>query len=422
MTGLITRRRLSRVAGFTSAQIVLQLLAFASGIVLVRHMAQAQYGIYTLGISMLGVANVLLDLGLGTAVLASGGPLHRAPDRIGTVVADAWVLQRRLVALGSFVLVPAFAAMWAWQGLSIVQVASLSLMTIACAALTVRNAIAQSIVRLRNDLALQQRLEIGVHTGKLAVVVAASLVLLDAQVAIALNLAATAAMFWLLRQYLLRHLGASLLSTGEHTPAFFSYIRRQAPNSLYYCLSGQIAVFLVGLLGNADRVGQLGALGRLAVFFSIIGAVVAAFAQPYFARTGSRRELIDAFIGLNIGFWLLTTALTTAALTRPQVLLWILGPRYAGLQVEVVWMVLSASLGAWAAAIYSVGAARQWVVPARLNVTLGLAALGLSACLLDVSTVAGGFMMGAAMSATALLVAFGYVSARMLESRDRVPA
>ena len=210
MTGLITKRRLSRVAGFTSAQVVLQLIGFSSGIVLVRHMASAQYGVYTLSISMLGVANVLLDLGLGTAVLASGGPLYREPNRIGSVVADAWRLHARLVVIGAIVLVPAFAVMFAWQGLPIAQVATLSLMTIGCSTLTVRNVIAQSIVRLRNDLAVQQRLEIGVHAGKLLAVVAASLVLLDATVAIALNLAAAAAMFWLLQRYLIRHLGDSI--------------------------------------------------------------------------------------------------------------------------------------------------------------------------------------------------------------------
>jgi hypothetical protein len=74
VAALITRRRLLKVGGFASAQLVVQVLGFASGIALVQFMEPTQYGHYTLAVSMVGLASVLLDLGLSTAVLAQGGP------------------------------------------------------------------------------------------------------------------------------------------------------------------------------------------------------------------------------------------------------------------------------------------------------------------------------------------------------------
>lgn len=415
---LITRHRLTRLAGFTSVQFAVQVIGFASGIVLVRYMEPAQYGHYTLSISMVGLANVMFDLGLATAVLANGGALHADRGRLGALVGDAWVLQQRLAIVGALLLVPVFAAMFVWQGLAPAEVAVLALLVIGCTAFTVRNAIALSVVRLRGDLALQQWLEVGVNIGKLFMILAATLIFIDARLAVAINLAAAAATFWMLRRYLAVQLGACTRATREHAAALTGFVRRQAPNSLYYCISGQIAIWMVGLFGNADRVGEIGALGRLAVLFTIVGAVVTALVQPYFARAVTRRELVSGFGALNVFFSLLTAGLAVATLTIPGPFLWILGPRYAGLSAELVWMVLAASFSAWSGAVYSVGAARSWVVPATIVIPSGIATLALAAWLLDLSTVAGGFMMNAAVSAMALLVTVGFVTARLRATRQ----
>jgi hypothetical protein len=101
VAALITRRRLLRVGGFASAQLVVQVLGFVSGIALVQFMEPTEYGHYTLAVSMVGLASVLLDLGLSTAVLAQGGPLHDDPPALGALVADAFVIQRLLMLLGA---------------------------------------------------------------------------------------------------------------------------------------------------------------------------------------------------------------------------------------------------------------------------------------------------------------------------------
>ena len=48
----------------------------------------------------------------------------------------------------------------------------------------------------------------------------------------------------------------------------------------------------------------------------------------------------------------------------------------------------------------------------------GIATLALAAWLLDLSTVAGGLMMNAAVSAIALLVTVGFVTARLRATRQ----
>jgi hypothetical protein len=303
--------------------------------------------------------------------------------------------------------------MFAGQGLTTENVIALSLLAITCSVLNARNQVALSVVRLQGNLALQQRLEIAVNVGKLFLVLAAVLVYIDARVAVAVNLVAAAVMLVFLRNYVRGHVGTLGKAAHEHDGPLRSFVRQQAPNSLYYCASGQIAIWLVGLQGHTDRVAEVGALGRLALVFTLIGAVVAALVQPYFARATARRELIAGFLALNGFFGVLTALLTGFAAALPGVMLWILGPRYDTLTRELIWMVLSASLAAWSGAVYSVGAARGWVVPSYLVLPLGIGTLAAAVWLIDVSTVIGSFMMNTASAAVATLLVVVFVGGNL---------
>lgn len=410
MTGLVTQRRLALLSGVAATQVLVQAIGFAAGIVLVRHMEQAEYGYYTLAISMVGVGNVLMDLGLGTAVLAIGGGLGGERARVAALWGDALVLQRRLAVWVAVLLVPAFALLFRRQDLAWQQVAVLSVLATSCIALNARSQVALSIMRLHGNVMLQQGLEIGVNLCKLMLVLVAVVIYVDAKVAVALNLLAGATLLALLLHHLTHQFGAPAAS-HENVSRLGEFIRRQAPNSIYYCVSGQISLLLIGLLGSADKVAEAGALGRLALFFTLIGAVCTALVQPYFARTSQRRALTTAFVAMNLFFLGLTVTLVGIATLAPGPLLWILGPRYAGLTDELTWMVLAASLAAWSGAAYSVSAARGWVVPSRLVIPMGISTLALCAYLIDMSTVTGAFMMNtaAAAMATVLTIAFGAI-------------
>jgi len=66
-------------------------------------------------------------------------------------------------------------------------------------------------------------------------------------------------------------------------------VRKQAPHSIYYCLQGQITVWLISIFGNADSVADVGALSRLAVVFSVLGALSSEIVFPAFARIQDAR-------------------------------------------------------------------------------------------------------------------------------------
>jgi hypothetical protein len=408
MAALITRRRLTRLSTFASTQLAVQAIGFASGIVLVRAMAQAQYGYYTLAVSMAGVACILSDLGLITAVMALGGRLVAQRRALGQLVADAYALHRRLALLSSAVLVPCLAVLLLRQQAQPWQVAALTLLVVAAAALQVRAGVALSIARLLGHVGLQQKLDLAVNIAKLGLLMLATGVVLDATVACLVNLGVAAAYFVVLSRHLDTHLDLPAAPAGDHAAALRQHLWKQAPNSVYFVLSSQLALWLVGIFGNAERVAEVGALGRLGAAFSVIGAVTAALVFPYFARHDGPAELAVGFASVNGFFAAMLAALVALATAFPAAILWMLGGGYGALQAELVWMVLAATLSAWSGTVYGIGCARGWVMPVGMVVSTGVLATVAAASAVDVASVRGSFMINTATGLVGTVVAIGY--------------
>lgn len=410
MGALITRQRLTRLASFASTQLAVQLIGFGSGILIVRYMEQAQYGYYTLALSMVGIAVVLSDLGLATAVMAIGGRFMGQRRVLGALVADAYAQHRRMTWLSFGVLLPCFVALLLRQQAAHWQVAALVVTVVATAVLSVRAGVALQMARLLGHVALQQKLDLGVNLVKLGLLMAATWVVLDATVASLVNLGVAAASFVVLTRHLDAHLDLPAHATRSHTPALRAHLWKQAPNSVYYVLSSQLALWLIGVFGSAERVAEVGALSRLAALFTVIGAVTAALLLPYFARNDGPAELAAGFASVNAFYAALLVALVAFAMAFPVPILWVLGGGYGSLHSELVWMVVAATLSAWGGAIYSIGCARGWVLPIGLTVSTGVLATVVAASSVDVSTVRGSFMINAATGLVSTVVAFGYFS------------
>jgi O-antigen/teichoic acid export membrane protein len=414
---LLTPSRLRRLAGVATTQAGVQGLSFLAGVVLVRALAPDQYGYYTLAVALVGVANVLTELGVANAVLALGGRLAGRRDALRALVDDALALQAVLAIALPCLVGPAFVLLLRHQHASLAQAVALVAIGAASAFFNVRIAIAQSVARLSGHVAVQQKADLAMNLARLALLALAGLVLLDATVASALGLVAAAGAFAFWQRWLRRELGVGTGLRGQHAPALRDSVRRQAPNCIWYVLNGQLAVWLVGLFGSAERVADVGALGRLGTAFAVITTVVSTLVMPYFARTDAPAQLESGFVALNAFFAALTVALTAAALALPGPILWVLGPHYAGLASELVWMVLGTAFTAWSGSLYSVACARGWVLPAALGIGCGLLAILAGLRLFDLATVAGNLQLTTLTAFVALVVNTGWFGASLLRHR-----
>jgi O-antigen/teichoic acid export membrane protein len=411
----LTFRRAGLLAAVGSSQAVVQAVGFLAALLLLHHMAPAEFGRYTLAMSLLGTANVLADLGLSTAVMAAGGRLAAGRQAAAAALIDAVALHRRIAGVALLLGLPAGVALL--QGLG--GTPASTLMIVGLVGLTswcnVRSLLALSVLRVNAEVAYPQQVELAANGLRLLLFAGAALVFYDAVLAMAMVLAASA-LQWALLWWRARPAAPSTACT-ERRRELIDHVRRQAPNAVWFVVSSQIAVWLVSIFGNAERVAEVGALGRLAALFAIIGAVSAALVQPYFARQHDESALRAAFGWVNVFFCCVLGALLAIAHGAPQAMLWLLGPSYAALQAELVWLVVAATFSAWGGTLFSVAAARGWVLPVAWAIAGGTLAIAATASAVDVSTVRGAFMINSAAAIVGTAVSFVFVGARLRHHR-----
>ncbi len=417
----INRRRMGLLTRYASTQVAVQGLGFLAGVVAVRAMEPAQYGYYTLALSMVGMAAVLGELGLASAVMAVGGrlmvggPVGAAPQAwaLGHLLADAEVLLRRLAWVPLLVVAPASLALQLRLHAPMWQAIALTALVLATAALQLRATLLLSVTRLLGRVKLQQRLDLGVGLARLLALFVAANLLLDATLACAVNLCGAAVALFLLRRHMSADVRRPAAASAEHHSALWQLVRQQAPNSVYYVISSQLTVWLIGLFGSARQVAEVGALGRLSALFALISSVSAALLLPHFARRRAGAELTRGLLLVHAFFALLMTLLLALGWLAPEMLLWVLGGHYGGLQTELNWMLAAGTLAAWGGTLYSLGCALGWVVPIWLNAPVGLATTALAVLLVDVSTVRGIFIINTATALASLLASAAYLAWRI---------
>ncbi|MGI8436575.1 MAG: polysaccharide biosynthesis protein, partial [Chthoniobacterales bacterium] len=107
------------VGRFASVQVAVQMIGFASGILLVRRMGQSEYGLFTIANTMQGTLNVLADIGISIGMVSIGGRVWQDGRRFGELVSTGLRLRRALGAVSILAITPLLYFMLAKNGASL---------------------------------------------------------------------------------------------------------------------------------------------------------------------------------------------------------------------------------------------------------------------------------------------------------------
>src|SRR2546423_8818221 len=89
-------RLVRQVGGFAWVQMLVQLIGFATGILLIRCMEQREYALFTIANTMQGTINILADIGISIGLTSIGGPVWQDHHRFRKLVSTALKLRRSL--------------------------------------------------------------------------------------------------------------------------------------------------------------------------------------------------------------------------------------------------------------------------------------------------------------------------------------
>ncbi len=389
----LIRRALQRarlIGNFASVQVGVHLIGFLSGILLVRRLEERDYAYFTITNAMQGTITLLADIGISIGLVSIGGRVWHDRRRFGELVTTALHMRRKLGAIAILIITPILFFMLAKNGApvgyTLVLIAILLLGLLAQFSVGVFSV----VPRLRSDIGRIQLIDFTGAFVRLLLLVALMFVFLNAGVAVAVSAVAFFIQYFMLRRYVAAVIDLNAPENAADRAAMRGFIRNQAANAVFYCLQGQITIFLISIFGRqASSVAEVGALGRLAMIFVVLHNLLTNIFVPAFARCQDTRRLRWLYAGIVGGVGGFSLLVTCAAAFFPNEFLFVLGGRYAHLQHELLLMVGATVLSALTGTFWSLNASKAWIAGSWLYIPLTLATQAILIPFTDFSSVAG---------------------------------
>jgi uncharacterized DUF497 family protein len=362
------------VGNFASVQMLVQLVGFASGILLVRRLAQNEYAYFTIANTMQGTINVLADMGISIGLISIGGRVWQDRFRFGQLIKTANNFRRRLGAAAIVVVAPILYWMLARNGAPTFYVAILIGAILLGLFAQFSLGVLGVVPRLRSDVSQIQRIDLTGAIARLIVLVACAFLFLNAGVAVFIGSMALLLQYGLLRRYAAGVIDLNAPENAEDRSAMIGFIKSQAANAVFFCLQGQITIFLISFFGrSATSVAEVGALGRLAMIFTVMGQLLMNIFAPAFARCQSARKLRWQYFIIVGGVAGFCAVVIAAAAFFPNQFLFVLGNKYSHLQRELLLMVAGTVLNMLIGTLWVLNASKAWIAGSWLYIPLTLA-------------------------------------------------
>lgn len=372
----VIRRALHRariVGNFASVQVVVQLIGFVSGILVVRRLDQREYAFFTIANTMQGTINVLADIGISIGLVSIGGRVWQDRHRFGELISTGLRMRRKLGTAAIIIITPVLYLMLIRNGASVAY--TLVLVSIVLGGLLIQLSVGvlSVVPRLHSDVSKIQTIDLTGSVVRLLLLGALMFVFLNAGAAAAVGSLTLLLQYWMLRRYVVRFVDLQAPENLEDRAAMRGFIKNQAANAVFFCLQGQITIFLISFFGtHTGAVAEVGALGRLAMIFAVLSNLLANVFAPAFARCQSIRRLRWQYAGIVGAVAAFSAVLVTAAAFFPHAFLFVLGSKYAHLERELVWMVGGAVASALTGTFWALNASKAWIAGSWLYIPLTL--------------------------------------------------
>ncbi|MEY2502620.1 MAG: hypothetical protein QOI07_2954 [Verrucomicrobiota bacterium] len=372
----VIRRALHRarvVSNFAFVQGVVQVIGFFSGILLIRHLDQREYAYFTIANTMQGTLNVLADIGISIGLVSIGGRVWQDRHRFGQLVNTALGLRRKLGLVSVIVVVPILYYLLVKNGAATTYTALLVVAVLIGLVVQLSIGVLSVVPRLRSDVSRIQAIDLTGAVARFLALAALMYLFLNGAVALAIGSATLLLQYWMLRRYVAGVIDVAAPENPEDRAAMVGFIRSQAANAVFFCVQGQITVFLISIFGRkVSSIAEVGALGRLAMIFAVLSHLLANVFAPAFARCQDRTRLRWQYAAILSAVAAFSLAIVGAAYFFPQQFLFVLGNKYAHLGRELLLMVGGAVITAIASTLWSLNAAKAWIAGSWLYIPLTL--------------------------------------------------
>ncbi|MEH2364433.1 polysaccharide biosynthesis protein [Nostoc sp.] len=389
---------------FVSVQILVQALTLSSGILIVRTLEQQEYAYYTIANSMLSTMNILADSGISISLSAIGGKVWQDRYRFGQLIKTAMQLRYLLTAISISLVTPILIWMLIRNGASMGYAVFITIVVLLGLNFQLTTGVLIVVPRLHSQISRIQNLDILSGISKLILLGLGYLTFWNATVAIASASLVSGLQRFVLGRFAGENIDTKVPINQEDSKFIISTIKHSLPSSIFFCIQGQLSVFLITIFGSTQNIAELGALGRIGVIFTIINSLMATIVLPSFSRCQSVVILRRRYFQILGLFLLLGIVMIASAYIFPEQILWIIGKKYSHLKNELFMIVIVTFVNSFVALMSSFNFAKGWIKYVWIDIPMTLILQIILIINLDISTIQGVIMLSLFSNTTPFLV------------------
>jgi O-antigen/teichoic acid export membrane protein len=372
------------------AQAIVQGTSLVCGILVIRLLPTQEYAWYTLANTMLGMMGTLADGGITIGVMSEGGKVWQDKKKLGVVLATGLDLRKRF-GIGSLVVViPILIYLLVNHGASFLTAFLITVSLIPAFFGALSDSLLEVAPKLHQDIPALQKNQIAVSFGRLLLSCLTLFVFPFTYIAL---LASGLPRIYGNRK--LRTISSGFASNSEGTDKnieqnILRIVKRTLPGAIYFCLSGQITIWLISIFGNTTSIAAVGALGRLAMLLGVVQVFVSTIIVPRFARLREDRALLlIRFFQVVVILLVFSLGVVGIFWLIPDQILLILGNQYAGLGKELVLIIIGGCISLSFGTVFNLCSSRGWILNPAVSIVINVLTTVVGINIFNISTVTG---------------------------------
>lgn len=372
-----------------TSQALVQAVGLISGILVIRLLPTTEYALYVLANTMLGTMTVLADGGISTGVVSRGGSVWKDREKLGVVLATGLDLRRKFAVVSLLVSIPLMVVLLLNHDAGVLTCILITLAVVPAFVSALSGSLLQVAPRLKQDVIPLVKNQLMSNVMRLALL-AASLVFVP--LAFIAILASGIPQIWAnfnLRRMSLPYANWRQKPDIKVRQEIMRFVKRMLPASVYYCVSGQITIWLISIFGSTMAIAQVGALTRLAMLLGIVNMVLNMLVVPRFARLVDTKALLDRYVKIQSGLIVVCGIAVIGVWLFSQQILWILGADYSGLSYELLLAIVGSCLNLIVGFNAVLNSSRGWLLHPVIAISFGVLSIVVGVILIDVSTLRG---------------------------------
>lgn len=403
-----------------SAQIIVQAVGFASGILIIRFLSVQEYALYTLCNTMLGTMVLLSDSGISTGVMSLGGEVWKDKEKLGTVLATGLDLRRKFALVSLLVSIPILLFLLYRNGASLAMAGLITIAMIPAFYAALSDSLLEIVPKLHQNIFPLQRNQVEVGVGRL--LLSALTIFFFPWAYVAVLAVGIPRIFGNIR---LRKIVYGIVEKGKESDEqvrskILVIVKKSLPAIIFYSFSGQINIWLISYFGNATSLAQIGALGRVVMLLSLISVVFNLLIVPRFARIKNEYSPLMGFYSKIIALvFFMAFVIVVLMYFMAEYFLYILGHKYSGLEIELILVMMGGCINMLMAAGLSLYLSKGWVMKYYVSIGLDVLPLVIGCFLFDVTTLLGVLYFNIFVATIQMIVHVGFGFYKIMNFKGR---